>query len=186
MEQNKRLIGCMSPKWILFLPLLSKKSGSKCLPDNLEITTDFSSHFAGRRAMFRELYFTKISATSPPSCHHTSTRYQRLAAWRMRTRGIPSGAISQNYFRFRLGKNKVSMNFLVDFWNVIFLKKSTSADKRKIKKCSKSQWNPTTENRAEKSFLRRAVFAEIDLSKWWRIFLGRVWRNIGIFPDRSP
>ena len=101
--------------WILFLPLLSKKSGSKCLPDNLEITSDFSSHFAGRRAMFRKLYFTKISATSPPSCHHTSTRYQRLAAWRMRTRGIPSGAISQNYFRFRLGKNKVSMNFLVDF-----------------------------------------------------------------------
>lgn len=46
--------------WILFLPLLSKKSGSKCLPDNLEITTDFSSHFAGRRAMFRELYFTKF------------------------------------------------------------------------------------------------------------------------------
>lgn len=115
MEQNKRLIGCMSPKWILLLPLLSKKSGSKCLPDNLEITTDFSSHFAGRRAMFRKLYFTKISATSPPSCPHTSTRYQRLAAWRMRTRGIPCGAISQNYFRFRLGKNKVSMNFLVDF-----------------------------------------------------------------------
>lgn len=65
--------------------------------------------------MFRELYFTKISATSPPSCHRTSTRYQRLAAWRMRPRGIPSGAVSQNYFRFRLGKNKVSMNLLVDF-----------------------------------------------------------------------
>ena len=69
--------------------------------------------------MFSKLYFTKISATSPPSCHHTSTRYQRFAAWRMRARGIHGGAISQNYFRsyfrFRFAKNKVSMNFLVVF-----------------------------------------------------------------------
>lgn len=109
------MTGNSAVSWILLLLLLSEKSGSKCLPDNLEIATDFSSHFAERRAMFRKLYFTKISATSPPSCHHTSTRYQRLVAWRMRTRGIPSGAISQNYFRFRVVKNKVSMNFLVVF-----------------------------------------------------------------------